>query len=75
MILGIRLCKDDAPETASIVPIAFPLIAGAGSMTAILSLRAEYAVQNIIVAIMVNMLLVYTLVKLSAKIEKNIRER
>ena len=75
MILGIRLYKDDAPETASIVPIVFLLIAGVGSMTVILSLRAEYAVQNIIVAIMVNMLLVYTVLKLSAKIEKNIRER
>jgi multiple antibiotic resistance protein len=70
MILGIRLYKDDAPETASIVPIAFPLIAGAGTMTALLSLRAEYAVQNIIVAIVVNMVLVYTVLKLSARIEK-----
>ncbi len=70
MILGIRLYKDDAPETASIVPIAFPLIAGAGTMTALLSLRAEFAVQNIIVAIVVNILLVYIVLKLSARIEK-----
>lgn len=70
MILGIRLYKDDAPETASIVPIAFPLIAGAGTMTALLSLRAEYAVQNIIAAIIINMILVYAVLKLSAKIEK-----
>jgi len=70
MILGIRLYKDDAPETASIVPIAFPLIAGAGTMTAILSLRAEFAVQNIIVAIVVNIILVYAVLKLSGKIEK-----
>jgi multiple antibiotic resistance protein len=70
MILGIRLYKDDDPETASIVPIAFPLIAGAGTMTALLSLRAEYAVQNIIVAIVVNMILVYIVLKSSAKIEK-----
>jgi multiple antibiotic resistance protein len=70
MILGIRLYKDDAPETASIVPIAFPLIAGAGTMTALLSLRAEYAVQNIIVAIVVNMILVYIVLKSSARIEK-----
>ena len=70
MILGIRLYKDDAPETASIVPIAFPLIAGAGTMTALLSLRAEFAVQNIIVAIVVNILLVYGVLKLSARIEK-----
>jgi multiple antibiotic resistance protein len=70
MILGIRLYKDDAPETASIVPIAFPLIAGAGTMTALLSLRAEFAVQNIIVAIVVNIILVYAVLKLSGKIEK-----
>ena len=44
MILGISLYKDDEPETASIVPIAFPLIAGAGTLTSILSLRAENAV-------------------------------
>jgi len=70
MILGIRLYKDDAPETASIVPIAFPLIAGAGTMTALLSLRSEFAVQNIIVAIIVNIILVYVVLKLSGKIEK-----
>jgi len=54
MILGISLYKDDAPETASIVPLAFPMIAGAGTMTSLLSLRAEYHVENIIVAIVVN---------------------
>ncbi len=70
MILGIKLYKDDAPETASIVPIAFPLIAGAGTMTSLLSLRAEYAVQNIVVAIIINMILVYVVLKASAVIEK-----
>ena len=70
MILGIRLYKDEAPGTASIVPIAFPLIAGAGTMTALLSLRSEYAVQNIIVAIVLNVVLVYAVLKLSVKIEK-----
>jgi len=70
MILGIKLYKDDNPNTASIVPIAFPLIAGAGTMTALLSLRAEYAVQNIIVAIFLNMIVVYVVLKLSSKIEK-----
>ena len=49
MILGIRLYKEDNPTTASIVPIAFPLIAGAGTMTTLLSLRAEYAKINIII--------------------------
>ncbi|SFU26981.1 multiple antibiotic resistance protein [Pustulibacterium marinum] len=70
MILGITLYKDDAPETASIVPIAFPLIAGAGTMTTLLSLRAEFAVENIIIAIVINLIFVYIMLKLSGKIEK-----
>ena len=70
MILGISLYRDDAPESASIVPIAFPLIAGAGTMTSILSLRAEYYVENIIVAIIINIIFVYLVLKSSKKIEK-----
>ncbi|QLG47226.1 MarC family protein [Costertonia aggregata] len=70
MILGVTLYKDDMPESASIVPIAFPLIAGAGTMTSILSLRAEYYVENIIVAIIVNIIFVYLVLKSSKKIEK-----
>lgn len=70
MVLGITLYKDDQPESASIVPIAFPLIAGAGTMTSLLSLRSEYAVENIIVAIIVNVIFVYLVLKSSQKIEK-----
>lgn len=70
MILGISLYKDDAPESASIVPIAFPLIAGAGTMTSLLSLRAEFHVENIIVAIVVNIIFVYIVLKSSKRIEK-----
>lgn len=70
MILGITLYKDDAPESASIVPIAFPLIAGAGTMTSLLSLRAEYHVENIIVAIVINVIFVYFVLKSSRRIEK-----
>ncbi|HEY0896785.1 MAG TPA: MarC family protein, partial [Sphingobacteriaceae bacterium] len=52
MILGINVFKeDDVPQTVSIVPLAFPLIAGAGTMTTLLSLKSEYATQNIIVGI------------------------
>jgi len=69
MILGIRLYKDEEPETASIIPIAFPLIAGAGTLTSLLSLRAEFAVQNIIVAIVLNILLVYVTLKATKKFE------
>ncbi|WP_339609886.1 MarC family protein [uncultured Planktosalinus sp.] len=70
MILGIRLYRDDTPSTASIVPIAFPLIAGAGTLTTILSLRAEYEVINIIIAIVLNTIFVYVVLKSSAKIER-----
>ena len=69
MILGIQLYKDDAPETASIVPLAFPLVAGAGTMTTLLSLRAEYATVNIIAAIIINIICVYLVLKSSKKIE------
>lgn len=70
MILGITLFRDNQPESASIVPIAFPMIAGAGTMTSILALRAEYHVENIIVAIILNTIFVYLVLKSSQKIEK-----
>jgi multiple antibiotic resistance protein len=70
MILGINLYKEDNPSTASIVPIAFPLIAGAGTMTTILSLRAAYDKINIIIAIVINVIVVYGVLKSSGKIER-----
>ncbi|SEA71680.1 MarC family protein [Psychroflexus halocasei] len=70
MILGIQLYKDDAPETAAIVPLAFPLIAGAGTMTTILSLKSEFETPNIIAAIVFNIVVVYFVLKSSKKIEK-----
>lgn len=70
MILGIKLYKEESPNTASIVPLAFPLIAGAGTMTTILSLKAEFQTINIIVAIIVNSIFVYAVLKSSKKIEK-----
>jgi multiple antibiotic resistance protein len=70
MILGIRLYKEDSPSTASIVPIAFPLIAGAGTMTTLLSLRAEYEKINIIIAIVINVIVVYAVLKSSSRIER-----
>ena len=70
MILGITLYRDDQPESASIVPIAFPLIAGAGTVTTLLSLRAEYYVENIIVAIVINVIFVYFVLKSSRRVEK-----
>jgi multiple antibiotic resistance protein len=70
MILGIRIYRDEEASSASIVPIAFPLIAGAGSMTTLLSLRAEFQTINIIIAIILNIIVVYGVLKSSARIEK-----
>jgi multiple antibiotic resistance protein len=70
MILGIRIYKEEAGSSASIVPLAFPLIAGAGTMTTLLSLRSQFATINIIVAIVLNIILVYAVLKSSVKIEK-----
>ena len=70
MILGITLYKGTTPETASIVPLAFPMVAGAGALTTVLSLRSKFYVENIIVAILINMIIVYIVLKSSEKIEK-----
>lgn len=70
MILGIQLYKDEESNSASIVPIAFPLIAGAGTMTTLLSLKAQYQTINILIAIVLNIILVYIVLKSSSKIEK-----
>lgn len=71
MILGITLYKDEAdPITASVFPLAFPLIAGPGSLTTLLSLRAEYQIENIIVAVLLNVILIYIVLKTSTKIER-----
>jgi len=70
MILGIRIYRDEESSSASIVPIAFPLIAGAGTMTTLLSLKAQYQTLNIIIAIVLNIVVVYIVLKSSAKIEK-----
>ena len=73
MILGIQLFKDDEQtpkSTASVVPLAFPIIAGAGSMTTIISLKAEYSTINIAVAIVLNLIVVYIVLRTTGKIEK-----
>ena len=73
MILGINLFKSD-PEmkTTSVVPLAFPIIAGAGTMTTIITLRAEFDLANVLVGIFLNLLLVFTVLKTSGWIEKKL---
>jgi multiple antibiotic resistance protein len=70
MILGIRIYRDEEASSASIVPIAFPLIAGAGTMTTLLSLRSQFHSINIVIAIILNIIVVYIVLKSSSKIEK-----
>ncbi|WP_158840127.1 MarC family protein [Polaribacter sp. L3A8] len=74
MILGITLYKDNEDDvnaiTASVFPLAFPLIAGPGSLTTLLSLRAEFHIENIIIAVLANVLLIYFVLKTSSKIER-----
>jgi multiple antibiotic resistance protein len=74
MILGIDLIKDDpdAKGTGSIVPIAFPLIAGAGTLTTILSLRAVYQETNILIGIVLNLIFVYIVLRSSGWLEQKI---
>lgn len=70
MILGIRLYKDEVPATASVMPLAFPLIAGTGTLTTLLSLRAEYHIMSILVAILINVVIVYVVLKNIHRLEK-----
>ncbi len=74
MILGITLIKDDpeAKGTGSIVPIAFPLIAGAGTLTTILSLRAVFSETDILIGIVVNSIFVYIVLRGSGWLERKI---
>ena len=73
MILGITLYKDDEDTesiTVTVFPLAFPLIAGPGSLTTLLSLRAEFFIENIIIAVLCNVVVIYVVLKTSPKIER-----
>ena len=71
MVLGIQLFKHESEGVSgNIIPIAFPLIAGAGSITTLLSLRAEYETINILVALTINMIIVYLVLRLTSLFER-----
>ena len=72
MILDIEIFKDtpDAPKDATFVPVVFPLIAGAGALTTLLSIRAQYNDINILLAVICNMVIVYLVLKLTKRIER-----
>ncbi len=70
MVLGIELFKHDSPAGGTVVPIAFPLIAGAGSITTLLSLKAEYATSNILIALIANMIVVFVVLRTTSLVER-----
>ncbi len=70
MVLGIQLFKHESGGSGAIIPIAFPLIAGAGSITTLLSLRAEYHFANILIALSLNMIIVYLVLRLTTFFER-----
>jgi multiple antibiotic resistance protein len=70
MVLGLEIFKGHPQSGYSVVPLAFPLIAGPGSITTLLSIKAEYHNVNIFVGLALNMLLVYIVLKLANTLEK-----
>lgn len=75
MILGVKLFRDEVSgKMASIVPLAFPIIAGAGTMTTIISLRAEFHMGYILIAILINILIVYLVLSSTKVIERILGE-
>lgn len=70
MILGIRLYKDEVSSTASVMPLAFPLIAGTGTLTTLLSLRAEYDILSILIGIVINVIIVFIVLVNISRFEK-----
>jgi multiple antibiotic resistance protein len=70
MVLGIRVFRGETTTSATIVPIAFPLVAGAGSITTMLSLRTEYSILTITIALILNIIVVYIVLRLTERIER-----
>ena len=73
MILGVHFFKMDSELTSgSFFPVAFPLLAGAGTLTAILSLKAEYQLINIISGILINLIIIFFVIRSSNFIKKKL---
>jgi multiple antibiotic resistance protein len=74
MILGITLYKQEegTAMNASVFPLAFPLIAGPGSLTTLLSLKSEFHTENIIIAMVINVIVIFLVLKTSSRIERMI---
>ncbi len=74
LVLGIEFFKFEVTKSAAIVPLAFPLIAGAGSITTLISLKAEYHVLEIIIALILNLIFVYFVLRSTSFFEKILGE-
>ncbi|HOZ80470.1 MAG TPA: MarC family protein [Ferruginibacter sp.] len=71
MVLGVEFFKPDTnPKSGSVVPIAFPLIAGSGTLTTVMSLKANYADINILAGILINCIVIYLVLKSLKWIER-----
>lgn len=70
MLLGAEFFKNEGTVSASVVPLAFPLLAGPGSFTTILSLRAEFDSINVVIALFLNIVFVYAVLRASGRIHK-----
>lgn len=71
MLLDIEIFKNQGPiKEATLVPLVFPLLAGAGSFTTLLSLKAEYAIVNILIALILNMIWVFVVISLTDKVQR-----
>jgi len=70
MILGITIYREEIPQNASVVPLAFPLIAGTGTLTTLLSIRAEYQLSSIVIALLLNIVVVYLVLRYLHVVER-----
>lgn len=69
MVLGIKIYRDETPATSTVVPLAFPLIAGTGTLTTLLSIRAEYSLTSIVIGVVLNIFIVYVVLRNLQRLE------